>query len=250
MKGKKLLNTFANGIIHSNPTFRLVLGMCPTLAVTVTMINGLAMGLATMFVLICSNVMVSLLRKVIPDKIRIPAYIVIVATFVTLVEMLMYKFLPDLYDSLGVFISLIVVNCIILARAEAFASSNPVLDSAVDGLSMGLGFTLALGLMGFIRELIGSGKILGHQIISTPISVFALPAGAFLTLGLLMALFNFIYKKYEDKKKAKQEKEILEIEKQHNEFLKQAEEELNEKENSAQVSSNLINGKELNKEEI
>lgn len=250
MKGKKLLTTFTNGIIHSNPTFRLVLGMCPTLAVTVTMINGLAMGLATMFVLMCSNIMISLLRKVIPDKIRIPAYIVIVATFVTLIEMLMRKFLPDLYDSLGVFISLIVVNCIILARAEAFASTNPVLDSAVDGLSMGLGFTLALGLMGFLRELIGSGKILGHQIINTPISVFALPAGAFLTLGLLMALFNFLYKKYEDKKKIKMQQEVLEIENKHNEFLKQAEEELKEQENVVEASSSVGNEKELNKEEI
>lgn len=226
MKGKKLLNIFTNGVIHSNPTFRLVLGMCPTLAVTVTMINGLSMGLATMFVLVCSNVMVSLLRKVIPDKIRIPAYIVIVATFVTLVEMIMYKFLPDLYDSLGVFISLIVVNCIILARAEAFASTNPVLDSAVDGFSMGLGFTLALGLMGFIREFLGSGKILGYKILSTPISIFALPAGAFLTLGLLMALFNVLYKKYEDKKKIKIAKEIQEIKEEQEKFIKEVEKEL------------------------
>lgn len=177
--------------------------MCPTLAVTVTMMSGMAMGLATMVVLICSNVVISLLRKIVPDKVRIPAYIVIVATFVTIVDMVMYKFLPDLHETLGVFIALIVVNCVILARAEAFASQNPVLDSAIDGLGMGIGFTISLTILGFVRELLGLGSVLGNQIWDSPIAIFSQPAGAFFTLGILMALFNFLFDVYTKRKEIK-----------------------------------------------
>ena len=196
-----------NGLLTSNPTFRLVLGTCPTLAVTTSLISGLAMGLATTFVLLFSNVIISALRKVIPDKVRIPAYIVIIATFVTLIEMLMSKFLPDLYETLGVFISLIVVNCIIFARAESFASQNPVLASAADGLFMGLGFTLSLTLIGACREFLASGSIAGLGILPAAvpkIGLFVLPAGGFLMFGLLMALFNWISAK-KSKKKNKRE---------------------------------------------
>lgn len=187
---------FANGIIKQNPTFRLVLGMCPTLAVTTTCINGIAMGLATTFVLLFSNLLISLMKNIIPDKIRIPSFIVIIATFVTIIEMFMYKFTPDLYDSLGMFISLIVVNCIIFARAEAFASANKVTDSVIDGISMGLGFTLSLSVIGFLRELISNGSIFGNAVLGSwfpKIAIFGLPAGGFLMLGLLMAAFNAIY---------------------------------------------------------
>ncbi|MEG1529289.1 MAG: electron transport complex subunit E, partial [Clostridia bacterium] len=194
----------SNGIFASNPTFRLVLGMCPTLAVTTSAFNGLGMGLAAMIVLICSNALISLLRKVIPDKVRIPAYVLIIATFVTAIEMLLKKFVPSLYDALGIYLPLIVVNCIILARAEAFASSNKVGDSILDGLGMGLGFTLALVLLGLIREFIGAGTFFtgsfgdatfGVTIGNMPsvaMSVFLLPAGGFLTLGLVMAAINAI----------------------------------------------------------
>lgn len=190
MKKNEILT---NGIIKNNPVFRLVLGTCPTLAVTTSLINGVGMGVATMFVLICSNMMISALRKVIPDKVRIPAYVLIIATFVTVVEMMMRKFIPSLYDSLGLFIPLIVVNCVILARAEAFANSNTVVDSALDGLGMGLGFTLSLGVMGAIRELIGAGTVLGTELGNLPeygMSVFILPAGGFIVYGLLMAIMN------------------------------------------------------------
>ena len=194
-KMKELGGIAKRGVLTSNPTFRLVLGTCPTLAVTTGMISGLAMGLATTFVLLFSNIIISALRKVIPDKVRIPAYIVVIATFVTLIEMLMRKFLPDLYETLGVFISLIVVNCIIFARAESFASKNPVLDSAADGLFMGLGFTLSLSLIGACRELLASGSIAGWTILpaSVPrIGLFVLPAGGFLMFGLLMAFFQWL----------------------------------------------------------
>ena len=209
-----------NGIITSNPTFRLVLGMCPTLAVTTSAFNGLGMGLAAMVVLICSNALVSLLRKVIPDKVRIPAYVLIIATFVTMLQMILKKFVPTLYDALGIYLPLIVVNCIILARAEAFASMNKVGDSILDGLGMGLGFTLALTVIGFVRELIGAGTIFkgslgslefGVTLGSLPdysLNMFILPAGGFLTLGLLMALINYIGQKNKEKKE-KEEKERL-----------------------------------------
>lgn len=198
------LKIVSNGIFASNPIFRLVLGMCPTLAITTSAFNGLGMGLAATLVLVCSNALVSLLRRVIPDKVRIPAYVLIIATFVTMLEMLLKKFIPTLYDALGIYLPLIVVNCIILARAEAFASTNKVGDSILDGLGMGLGFTLALVLLGFIRELLGSGTIfmgaLGDVsfglslgvLTDYSMSVFVLPAGGFLALGLLMAGINAI----------------------------------------------------------
>lgn len=197
---------FLNGIITENPVFRLVLGTCPTMAVTTSAVNGIGMGLAATFVLICSNVLISLLRKVIPDKIRIPAYITIIATFVTIVDMVLAKFVPSLYESLGLFIPLIVVNCIILGRAEAFASKNSVGLSALDGLGMGLGFTLSLTVLGMIREFFGVGSVFGFKIpflSDFSMIVFILPAGGFLTFGLVMALINYITAKNEDKKKAK-----------------------------------------------
>ncbi len=226
MKGQFLSNKLGivkNGIITQNPTFRLVLGMCPTLAVTTSAFNGLGMGLAATVVLICSNALVSLLRKVIPDKVRIPAYVLIIATFVTMLEMLLKKFVPTLYSALGIYLPLIVVNCIILARAEAFASMNKVGDSILDGLGMGLGFTCALTVIGFVRELLGAGTIfkgaLGSvefgltlgNLPSYSLGILVLPAGGFLTLGLLMALINYIG----DKNKEKKEKE-------HQEKLKKA----------------------------
>lgn len=189
----RLKKVFTNGLIAENPTFRLVLGTCPTLAVTTSAINGLGMGLAATFVLICSNMVVSALRKVIPDKVRIPAYIVIIATFVTVVQLLLQAYIPSLYESLGLFIPLIVVNCIILARAEAFAGKNPVLASGVDGLGMGLGFTLALTIIGVIREFIGAGTIFGVQIlVSTyePMLLIVMASGGFLTYGLLLGIIN------------------------------------------------------------
>lgn len=193
-----LKKIFMNGLIHENPTFRLVLGMCPTLAVTTQAFNGIGMGLATTFVLIFSNLVVSLLRNVIPTKVRIPAYIVIIATFVTIVEMLMAAFLPDLYDTLGLFISLIVVNCIIFARAESFASKNPPLASAADGLGMGLGFTLALTLIASVREIIGSGTFFGIALFGAsfePALLFVMAPGGFITLGVMMILVNQLSKK-------------------------------------------------------
>lgn len=193
-----------NGMVKSNPVFRLVLGMCPTLAVTTSLLNGLFMGLAVTFVLIFSNALISILRKVIPDKVRIPCYILIIATFVTIVEMVMEKYLPDLFYSLGVFIPLIVVNCVVFARAESFASVNPVLQSMADGLFMGLGFTLALSLVGLIREFLSQGKILDMIVLGDwypGMTVLILPAGGFLVLGFLMAAFNAIDNKIKNKSK-------------------------------------------------
>ncbi|MBE5777635.1 MAG: electron transport complex subunit E [Clostridiales bacterium] len=191
----RLKKVFTNGLISDNPTFRLVLGTCPTLAVTTSAINGLGMGLAATFVLICSNMVVSALRKVIPDKVRIPAYIVIIATFVTVVQLLLQAYIPSLYESLGLFIPLIVVNCIILARAEAFAGKNPVLASGVDGLGMGLGFTLALTLIGVIREFIGAGTAFGFQVLGSsyePMLLIVMASGGFLTYGLLLGIINLL----------------------------------------------------------
>ena len=194
MKERKSLGSiFLNGVITENPTFRL--GTCPTLAVTTSAINGIGMGAAATFVLIGSNVVVSLLRKFIPNNVRIPAFIVIICTFVTMVQLFMQAYLPSLYESLGIFIPLIVVNCIILARAEAFASKNPVLASAVDGLGMGVGFTLALTLIGMIREVIGSGTLFGFQIMGAgyePMLLFVLASGGFLTYGILLGAINAI----------------------------------------------------------
>lgn len=194
-KLKTLKNIALDGVLKSNPTFRLVLGMCPTLAVTMTALNGLTMGLATTIILTITNMIISLLRNIIPDKLRIPSYILLIATFVTILEMLMGKFLPSLYESLALYISLIVVNCIIFARAESFASVNPVLDSMVDGFSMGLGFTLSLTLIGIIRELLANGEFFGLKLFggwSFDMIIFGLPAGGFLVLGLLMAAINGI----------------------------------------------------------
>ena len=205
---KNLGKVLFNGIIPENPTFRLVLGTCPTLAVTTSALNGLGMGAAATFVLVCSNVVVSLLRNFIPDKVRIPAFIVIICTFVTMVQLLMQAFIPSLYDALGIFIPLIVVNCIILARAEAFASKNTPVSSAVDGLGMGIGFTLALMLMGSIRELIGNGSVFGINVLGTsyqPMLLIVLASGGFLTFGLMLGLFNLIVKKLETKKKHEEE---------------------------------------------
>ncbi len=194
MKASEIIK---NGLIKENPTWVLILGMCPTLATTTSLVNGLSMGLATTFVLMMSNIVISLLKSVIPDKVRIPAFIVIIATFVTMVEMVMKAYLPGLYDSLGLFISLIVVNCIVLGRAEAFASKNNVGHSALDGLFMGLGFTWALSLLGFVRELLGTGCILGHSVIggADGMLMMILPPGGFLALGFLMALINRIRNK-------------------------------------------------------
>lgn len=193
-----LRKVFKNGIIDENPTFVQVIGMCPTLAVTSSAINGIGMGLSTALVLACSNIAISLLRKVIPDKIRIPAFVVVIATFVTIVQMILKAFVPALDQALGLYIPLIVVNCIILARAESFASKNGPIESAVDGIAMGLGFTLALTSLGAVRELLGAGSIFGLSIFGAsyqPALLFILPPGAFLTLGFLMALFNKVVKK-------------------------------------------------------
>ena len=186
---------FINGVLNENPTFRLVLGTCPTLAVTTSAINGIGMGLAATFVLVCSNIVVSCVRKLIPDKARIPAFIVIIATFVTIVQMVMQAFLPSLYDALGLFIPLIVVNCIILARAEAFASKNGPLISAVDGLGMGLGFTCSITLIGIIRELIGNGTVFGISLLGAsyqPMLLLVLAPGGFITYGLVLGIINAI----------------------------------------------------------
>ena len=186
---------FVNGLLNENPTFRLVLGTCPTLAVTTSAINGIGMGLAATFVLVCSNVVVSLVRKLIPDKARIPSFIVIIATFVTIVQLMMQAFLPSLYEALGIFIPLIVVNCIILARAEAFASKNGPVQSAVDGLGMGLGFTCAITLIGIVRELIGNGSVFGINLLGAsyePMLLFVLAPGGFITFGLLLGIINAI----------------------------------------------------------
>ena len=189
------LKNFTKGFIKENPILVLVLGTCPTLATTSSMINGLGMGIATTFVLIGSNVVVSALSSLIPDKVRIPAFVVIIASFVTIVDLLMQAYVPSLYETLGIFIPLIVVNCIILGRAEAFANKNSVFSSFVDGCGMGLGFTMALGLLGAIRELVGGGSILGHKFISGDgILVFILAPGAFIVLGYLIALVNKIKK--------------------------------------------------------
>ena len=187
---------FLNGLIKENPTFVLLLGMCPTLGTTSSALNGMSMGLATTFVLICSNIVIALLKNLIPDKVRIPAYIVVIASFVTLLQMLMQAYLPSLYASLGLFIPLIVVNCIILGRAEAFAAKNTALPSLFDGLGLGLGFTWALTLLGAVRELLGTGAVFGFTLLpsATNMLVFVLAPGAFIVLGYLIAIVNKIKK--------------------------------------------------------
>lgn len=193
----KNFKVLINGIIKDNPIFVLLLGMCPTLATTSSAINGMSMGLATMFVLICSNAVISILKNLIPDMVRIPAYIVVIATFVTIIEMLMNAYVPALADSLGIFIPLIVVNCIVLGRAESFASKNGVISSIFDGVGIGLGFTLALSLLGAVRELLGTGKIFSLNIYPEEYGslIFILAPGAFIVLGYLIAIFNNLQKK-------------------------------------------------------
>lgn len=208
---------FFNGLLKENPTFVLMLGMCPTLAVTTSAMNGLGMGLTTAVVLTLSNMMISALRKVIPDKVRIPAYIVIIASFVTVVQLLLQGFIPSLYDALGIYIPLIVVNCIILGRAESYASKNPVIPSMFDGLGMGLGFSMALTMIGAFRELLGAGDVFGFHVLPTvdhpwvigghtiscftPVSIFVLAPGAFFVLAMLTAIQNKI--KMDGEKKGK-----------------------------------------------
>ncbi|MBQ2824034.1 MAG: electron transport complex subunit E [Oscillospiraceae bacterium] len=190
------LYELTKGIIKENPTLVTLLGMCPTLAVTTMASNGIGMGLATTFVLVCSNIVISLLKNVIPKAVRLPCFIVVIASFVTLIEFLMKGYLPALYDSLGLFLSLITVNCIILGRAEAFASKNGVFKSALDGVGMGLGFTLALFVMGSIREILGAGQWMGMDLnLPSTMTLFIMPAGGFFTLGVVIAMVNKIANK-------------------------------------------------------
>ena len=190
------LNIFTKGFLKENPTFVLLLGMCPTLATTTSAINGLSMGLATLFVLVLSNIAISAIAPVVPDKVHIPVYIVVIATFVTILQFAMQAYTPAMYATLGLFIPLIVVNCIVLGRAEAFANKNGILDSALDGLGIGLGFTLSLTVLGIVREILGSGSNFGFKFISGDgMLAFVMAPGAFLALGYLMVLFNKIAKK-------------------------------------------------------
>lgn len=192
------LRLLTDGLVKNNPTFVLVLGMCPTLATTTSALNGLEMGLATLFVLVLSNIFISLIAPIVPDKVRIPVYIVVIATFVTVLQLLMQAFVPDVYETLGLFIPLIVVNCIVLGRAEAFANKNTVIASALDGVGVGLGFTLSLTVIGIVREVLGSGSVFGWKFIaegSDGILAFVLAPGAFLVLAYLMVLFNKFIKK-------------------------------------------------------
>lgn len=185
------LKLIIDGIIKNNPTFVLILGMCPTLGTTTSALNGMGMGLATLFVLVLSNMTISAIAKLIPEQVRIPSYIVVIAAFVTIVQLLLQAYLPSLYETLGLFIPLIVVNCIVLGRAEAFANKNSVIDSACDGLGVGLGFTIALTILGFVRELLGSGSIFGWKFIDGDgILAFVLAPGAFIVLAYLIVLFK------------------------------------------------------------
>lgn len=194
--GSKKLNLFTKGFLKENPTFVLLLGMCPTLTTTTSAINGLSMGLATLFVLVLSNIAISAIAPVVPDKVHIPVYIVVIAAFVTILQFAMQAYTPAMYATLGLFIPLIVVNCIVLGRAEAFANKNGIIDSALDGLGIGCGFTLSLTVLGIVREIIGSGSVFGFKLIpGDGILVFVMAPGAFLALGYLMVLFNKIAKK-------------------------------------------------------
>lgn len=200
------LNILTKGFFKENPSLILVLGTCPTLAVTTSVNNAIGMGAATTFVLLMSNIIISALKNVIPDKVRIPCYIVIIATFVSMVDLLIQGFVPALSASLGVFIPLIVVNCIVLGRAEAFANKNGVVDSALDGLGMGIGFTISLALIAAVREILGAGAFMGHQFIPSDynILIFVLAPGAFFVFGFIMALVRYIVTNLETKRKAKQ----------------------------------------------
>ncbi len=197
-----------DGVITSNPTLKLVLGTCPTLALTTMAMNGIYMGLAVTFVLICSNVLISILRKIIPSQVRIPAFVLIIATFVTIVRLLLDKLLPAAYEVLGLYLPLIVVNCIILARAESFASKNGVIASACDGLFMGIGFTFALTLMGTFREVLGAGAIFGINLWDFQIGFFASSAGAFFTYALFIAVFSLVFNAVSKNKRKKQSTKI------------------------------------------
>ncbi len=205
MKKDGLMKIFLDGLIYQNPVLVQLLGVCSTLAVTTSLENALGMSAAVIVVLICSNIAISLLRKIIPQEVRIVSYIVVIAGFVTVVDLLMQAFLPSLATSLGIFIPLVVVNCIILARAEAFASKNGVLASAVDGLGMGLGYSVVICFVGFVRELIGAGTIWGHEVfggVYQPSSLFILPAGAFIVLGCTIALYQGVSAKLKERKEA------------------------------------------------
>ena len=193
---KRKLGIFTKGFFKENPTFVLLLGLCPTLATTTSAINGMSMGLATLFVLVLSNIVISAIAPVVPDKVHIPVYIVVIATFVTILQFAMQAYTPDMYKTLGLFIPLIVVNCIVLGRAEAFASKNGIVDSALDGLGIGFGFTMSLTVLGLVREILGSGSAFGWKFISGDgILVFVMAPGAFIALGYLMVLFNKIANK-------------------------------------------------------
>lgn len=211
MDMKQLRKTFTNGIFNENPTFRLLLGMCPTLAITTAVTNGIGMGLATTFVLVFSNLFISLLRNVISEKIRIPAFVIVIATFVTILDLVMKAFLPSLSSSLGLYIPLIVVNCIIFARAESFAFKNPPLASMTDGLGMGLGFTLSLTLLSAVREVLGNGTLLDMRVLPAgmePMRLIVSPPGGFLTLGVLLLIVNAIVKAVQKHKQDKAKEEI------------------------------------------
>ena len=186
------IKTITNGIVKENPTFVLLLGMCPTLATTTSATNGMSMGLATMFVLICSNFVISTIKNLVPDKVRIPVFVVVIAAFVSMLQMLMEAYLPEINKSLGIYIPLIVVNCVILGRAEAFACKNNPLASICDGIGIGLGFTIALTLLGAVREIIGAGSLFGTSLLPETCNVllFVLPPGAFITFGYLIAIVN------------------------------------------------------------
>ena len=199
-----------NGVITENPTFKLVLGTCPTLALTTAAMNGVYMGIAVMFVLICSNALISLLRKVIPTQVRIPAFVLIIATFVTVVRLALDYFLPDLNDVLGLYLPLIVVNCIILARAESFASKNTVFASVLDGLFTGLGFMLALTILGLAREVLGQGSAFGIKLWNFKIEFFSSPAGSFFTYGVFIALFSYVSSLIDKRRKVKLYSKLIE----------------------------------------
>lgn len=203
MNAKKYGKIAYDGLITNNATFKLVLGTCATLAMSTSAINSFGMGLSVTVVLLLSNVLISLLRKVIPSTVRIPAFVVTIATMVTLLRMVLDKFIPDLYDAMGVFLPLIVVNCVILGRAEAFASKNPVLDSAIDGIATGLGLTFALTFIGIIREFLGSGSFFGIQVMDFKIGFFTNSAGAFFVYGICIALFVFVTNKMEQARRVK-----------------------------------------------
>lgn len=207
-KANEFTGIIRNGIIDENPTFRLVLGMCPTLAVSKAVINGIGMGLATTFVLVCSNLLISLLRNFIPAKVRLPAYIVIIATFVTIVDLMMAAFIPSLHSALGMYIQLIVVNCIVMARAESYAAKNPPLHSALDGLGMGLGFTLALCVLSAVRELLGAGSLFGIHVLTESFPAARMineAPGGFICLAMLMAVVNTVMAK---RKKTAEKEEV------------------------------------------